>query len=73
MTAALAFVSSLAGLLLAWAAAYALLSGGGLIPLTDGEHILPWVSVLGGATLLTVMSVMAMGLGGICRSMRDGG
>lgn len=72
VTAALAFISSLVGLLLAWAVSYALLSGGGLTPLADGERILPWVSMLGGAALLTATSVMAVGFGGICRSTMGG-
>lgn len=72
VTAALAFVSSLVGLLLAWAAAYALLSPGGLTPLTDNERALPCVSILGGALLLTAMTVLAAGLGGVCRSTMGG-
>lgn len=72
VTAALAFVSSLIGLLLAWAAAYALLSPGGLTPLTDNERALPWVSILGGALLLTAMAVLGVGLGGLCRSTMGG-
>lgn len=72
VTAALAFVSSLAGLLLAWAAAYALLSPVGMTPLGDGEHALPWVSILGGALLLTAMAVLGVGLGGLCRSTMGG-
>ena len=63
VTAALAFVSSLVGLLLAWAAAYALLSPVGMTPLADGEHALPWVSILGGALLLTAMAVLGRGPG----------
>lgn len=72
VTAALAFVSSLVGLLLAWAAAYALLSPVGMTPLGDGEHALPWVSILGGALLLTAMAVLGVGLGGLCRSTMGG-
>lgn len=72
VTAALAFVSSLVGLLLAWAAAYALLSPVGMTPLADGEHALPWVSILGGALLLTAMAVLGVGLGGVCRSTMGG-
>ncbi len=72
VTAALAFVSSLVGLLLAWAAAYALLSPVGMTPLADGEHALPWVSILGGALLLTAMAVLGVGLGGLCRSTMGG-
>lgn len=72
VTAALAFLSSLAGLLLAWGAAYALLSPVGMTPLGDGEHALPWVSILGGALLLTAMTVLAAGLGGVCRSTMGG-
>ena len=72
VTAALAFVSSLVGLLLAWAAAYALLSPVGMTPLGDGEHALPWVSILGGALLLTAMAGLGVGLGGLCRSTMGG-
>lgn len=72
VTAALAFLSSLAGLLLAWGVAYALLSPGGLTPLTDNERALPCVSILGGALLLTAMTVLAAGLGGVCRSTMGG-
>ena len=72
ISAALAFVSSLVGLLLAWAAAYALLSPVGMTPLADGEHALPWVSILGGALLLTAMAVLGVGLGGVCRSTMGG-
>ncbi|NMA53980.1 MAG: hypothetical protein GX953_04635, partial [Bifidobacterium sp.] len=64
--------SSLVGLLLAWAAAYALLSPVGMTPLADGEHALPWVSILGGALLLTAMAVLGVGLGGVCRSTMGG-
>lgn len=72
VTAALAFLSSLAGLLLAWGVAYALLSPGGLTPLTDNERALPCVSILGGALLLTAMAVLGVGLGGVCRSTMGG-
>lgn len=72
VTAALAFLSSLAGLLLAWGVAYALLSPGGLTPLTDNERALPCVSILGGTLLLTAMTVLAAGLGGVCRSTMGG-
>lgn len=72
VTAALAFLSSLAGLLLAWGVAYALLSPGGLTPLTDNERALPCVSILGGALLLTAMTVLAAGLGSVCRSTMGG-
>ena len=72
VTAALAFLSSLAGLLLAWGVAYALLSPGGLTPLTDNERALPCVSILGGALLLTAMAVLGVGLGGLCRSTMGG-
>ena len=72
VTAALAFVSSLVGLLLAWAAAYALLSPVGMTPRADGEQARRWVSTLGGALLLTAMAVLGVGLGGVCRSTMGG-
>ena len=72
VVAALAFLSSLIGLLLAWSVAYALLSPGGLTPLGDAERALPCMSVLGGALLLTAMAVLAVGLGGVCRSTMGG-
>ena len=72
MVAALAFLSSLIGLLLAWGVAYALLSPGGLTPLTDAERALPYMSMFGGALLLTAMAVLAVGLGGVCRSTMGG-
>lgn len=72
VVAALAFLSSLIGLLLAWGVAYALLSPGGLTPLGDAERALPCMSVLGGALLLTAMAVLAVGLGGVCRSTMGG-
>ena len=72
VVAALAFLSSLIGLLLAWGVAYALLSPGGLTPLTDAERALPYMSVFGGALLLTAMAVLAVGLGGVCRSTMGG-
>ncbi|HJE21691.1 MAG TPA: hypothetical protein K8V31_05455, partial [Bifidobacterium pullorum] len=72
VVAALAFLSSLIGLLLAWGVAYALLSPGGLTPLTDTERALPCMSVFGGALLLTAMAVLAVGLGGVCRSTMGG-
>lgn len=72
VAAAITFVSSLAGLLLAWWASAALFSAGGLTPLDDSQRALPWVSVLGGALLLTLMTVMALGFGGICRSTMGG-
>ena len=72
VVAALAFLSSLIGLLLAWGVAYALLSPGGLTSLTDAERVLPYMSVFGGALLLTAMAVLAVGLGGVCRSTMGG-
>ena len=72
VVAALAFLSSLIGLLLAWGVAYALLSPGGLTPLTDAERALPYMSMFGGALLLTAMAVLAVGLGGVCRSTMGG-
>lgn len=72
VVAALAFLSSLIGLLLAWGVAYALLSPGGLTPLTDTERALPCMSMFGGALLLTAMAVLAVGLGGVCRSTMGG-
>ena len=72
VVAALAFLSSLIGLLLAWGVAYALLSPGGLTSLTDAERVLPCMSVFGGALLLTAMAVLAVGLGGVCRSTMGG-
>ena len=32
----------------------------------------PWVSILGGALLLTAMAVLGVGLGGVCRSTMGG-
>ena len=72
VVAALAFLSSLIGLLLAWGVAYALLSPGDLTSLTDAERVLPYMSVFGGALLLTAMAVLAVGLGGVCRSTMGG-
>ncbi|WP_289093581.1 hypothetical protein [uncultured Bifidobacterium sp.] len=72
VVAALAFLSSLIGLLLAWGVAYPLLSPGGLTSLTDAERALPYMSVFGGALLLTAMAVLAVGLGGVCRSTMGG-
>lgn len=74
VAAALSFLSALAGLLLSWGVTYALFatSAGGMGTLDDSERLLPWVTVLGGACVLAVTAVMALGLGGLCRSTVGG-
>ncbi|MBT1181750.1 hypothetical protein JS531_07230 [Bifidobacterium sp. CP2] len=74
VVAALSFLSAMAGLLLSWGAAYALFatSAGGMGALGDSERLLPWVTVVGGACVLAVTAVMALGLGGLCRSTVGG-
>lgn len=72
VTFAISFVSSLIGLLMSWAITSLIFSGTHVEPLASNEQFIPWVVILGGAVILAVISVMAMGIGAICRSTVGG-
>lgn len=70
--AALTWVTSQIGVLLAWASVQIILSAPGRIPLEAFEAPIPWVNLLGGPIFLAVFAVMALGIGAMCRSTVGG-
>lgn len=70
--AALTWVTSQIGVLLAWASVQIILSAPGRIPLEAFEASIPWVNLLGGPIFLAVFAVMALGIGAMCRSTVGG-
>ncbi|KAB7791022.1 ABC transporter permease, partial [Bifidobacterium leontopitheci] len=72
VTMLLAFASSLAGLLMSWGVAAMAFAGPGIRPLGDDEGALPVVALLGGAAVLALTAVMALGFGALFRSTVGG-
>lgn len=72
VVAILAFLTALIGVGLSWAAVRLVLGDIPVSPLPDAQRTLPWVCILGAPALSMVMSIMALGLGAICRSSVGG-
>ena len=70
VTAAIAFLASLVGLLVAWPACRVLYAG--VSAASGAESRLPWVTLLGGAAVLALGALIGLGLGAVCRSTVGG-
>ncbi|MBM6700263.1 hypothetical protein H7U32_08155 [Bifidobacterium pullorum subsp. saeculare] len=70
VTAAIAFLASLLGLLAAWPVCRMLYAG--VAAASGAESRLPWVTLLGGAAVLALGALMGLGLGAVCRSTAGG-
>ncbi|AKV54933.1 ABC transporter permease [Bifidobacterium actinocoloniiforme] len=68
VAAALAWASSQIGVLLSLGLTRLVLSPLALTPLGEGRGALPWVSLLGAPALIGAFTVLAVGLGALCRS-----
>ncbi|RSX50948.1 ABC transporter permease subunit [Bifidobacterium callimiconis] len=62
------FLVSLAGLLISWAVVAIMSNDWSITQLSGREWRLPWITLFGGAASLTLMALLAFGVGAICRS-----
>ncbi|MFT8986889.1 MAG: hypothetical protein ABF966_01465 [Bifidobacterium psychraerophilum] len=60
--------STLIGMLLAWGTAHTVLAGTTITPLSDAHRFAPWVVIIGAPIASVLIAIMAIGIGGICRS-----
>ncbi|WP_127975650.1 hypothetical protein [Bifidobacterium aemilianum] len=66
------YLAALLGLLCSWLVALVMVSGQKVTALPDSKAYGPWVIVLGVPLILAVLSLLALGLGAICRSTSGG-
>lgn len=62
------FVISFVGMLISWAVVAIMSNDWSVTQLSGREWRLPWVTLFGGAASLTLMALLAFGVGAICRS-----
>lgn len=69
---ALAFLTSLVGLVLGWVTIRAVLAGVTVGPLAADQRMLPVICLVGGPVICMVMAWFALGFGALCRSTVGG-
>jgi hypothetical protein len=65
---ALTALSTLLGVLLAWGVAHLFFIGSTLVPLSDAQTLTPLIVILVAPVSAVLISIMALGIAGICRS-----